>query len=814
MIKTYITLAYRNLIRNKIFSLINVLGLSIGISASLVIFLIVHYDFSFDKFEKDPARIYRVVIDISSSTTTYHVAGVQSPLPTAVKKEISGLEEVIGFHQFKGDGKVTVAKKNNEKPLVIKNQSGIIFSDNSYFRIIPYQWLAGSPQTALSQPFGVVLTAERAKTYFPATSFSAMIGKQVVYDDSITTTVSGIVNDQSENTDFIFKEFISQATIPATGLKRNYDWTNWSNISGGSQLLIKLSPTASVKNILSQLNAIAAKNDPDDKATKKNYLLQPLDDIHFSALYSNFGDHTAHKPTLYGLLTVAAFLLILACINFINLTTALSTQRAKEIGVRKTLGSSKKQLIFQFLTETFFISFISLVISILFVPVLLKIFADFIPPDLHFDLLHQPYLIAFSIILTIVVAMLAGFYPALVLSRFKPALVLKNQIYSGTNSSRKVLLRKSLTLFQFLIAQVFIMATMIAVKQIHFVLNKDMGFKKDAIITVYTPFPMNHKPNNKRFVLLNEIKQIPGIQLASLASEPPAADGWNSNNLTFTDGKKVVVTDVLTKNGDTNYLKLYNLKLLAGRNIRASDTTNDFIVNETYMHILGFQNPDELLNKQIGNRPIVGVMADFNQESLHASIKPVSFSSEIENSWQLQILLRQRDPEGNSWKTTIASIERAYKKIYPEDDFSYEFLDAGIARFYKTEQDLSRLLKWATGLTILISCMGLLGLAIFTTRNRIKEIGVRKVLGASVGQIVAILSKDFVRLVLLASFIAIPIAWWTMNKWLEDFAYKTEVNWFVFAISTLFMMGIALITLSFQTIRAASANPVESLRTE
>ena len=816
MLKNYLAVAYRNFIRNKIFSLINVLGLSIGISASLVIFLIVHYDFSFDKFENDRDHVYRVVTNLKVPGNEYHFPGVPSPMANAVTKEVSGVDEVIGFHRFNGDGKVIVEKKNNEKPLIIKSQTGIIMADESYFKLIPYQWLAGSMKTALKEPLRVVLTAERAKIYFPSTSFADMIGKKVTYDDSITVSVSGIVNDLSQNTDFIFKEFISQATIPSTGLRRNYGWDNWRNINGGTQLILRLNPKASSKNIETQIQSFEAKYSVIDKNSLRTYRLQPFEDIHFNALYSGFGDRTAHRPTLYGLLIVAAFLLLLASINFINLTTAQSTQRAKEIGVRKTLGSTVKQLIFQFLTETFLLTFISLIISILITPLLLKVFADFIPAGLHFDFLHQPYLIIFAIILTLVVSLLAGLYPAFVLSGFNPVLVLKNQAYTGKSGSRKALLRKSLTLSQFLIAQIFTMATLIAVKQIHFMMNKDLGFRKEAVINVYTPFLWNRvrKPDNKRMFLLNEIKKISGIELASLGSGAPAENGWSSDEFHYKDGKKEIVTEVNLKYGDTNYLKLYHIKLLAGRNIKASDTTNEYVINETYMHILGFQNPRDVLYKQVNNLPIVGVMGDFNQESLHAPIKPMAFSSEIGNSWELHIALKQIDTDGSSWKTTIAAIGKAYKEIFPESDFSYEFLDESIAKFYKSEQDVSGLLKWATGLAIFISCMGLLGLVMFTTNQRTKEIGVRKVLGASVAQIISILSTDFLKLVLIASIIAMPLTWWAMNKWLENFAFKTSVSWWVFALSALFMIFVALLTLAFQTIRAANANPVESLRTE
>jgi putative ABC transport system permease protein len=814
MFKTYFIVAYRNFFRNKVFSLINVLGLSIGISSALVIFLIVHYDFSFDKFEKDSKRIYRVVTTMTFSGTPIHFSGVASPLAGAVSKEVSGVKETIGFHRFHGDPKVNIHRKDGEKPFQINHQEDIIFADQSYFNMVPYQWLVGSPDISLKEPFKVVLTDTRAKIYFPSIPYSEMIGKQVVYDDSVVATVSGIVKSQTTNTDFIFKEFISQSTIPSSGLKTQYTWADWGFVRGNTQLYLKLKPGVAVGNVETQLQSILTKYDNGSKGfnTTTTYKLQPFDDIHFNSDYGIYSDRIAHKPTLYGLLAVAFFLLLLGCINFINLTTAQASQRVKEIGVRKTMGSSRGELMTQFLTETFFITFISMIISVLITPLLLKVFADFIPKDLHFNLLQQPVLIGFLLLITAIVTLLAGFYPALILSKFKPILVLKNQAHSGTTNSRKAWLRKGLTVSQFLIAQFFCMATIITVKQINYMVNKDMGFKKDAIISVYTPF-FRDRPDRRRFLLEDDIKKLPGVEKVSLGNDPPSASGWSANNMKFIDGKKEIQTDVRIKFGDTNYLNLFHIHILAGRNVQPSDTVREYLVNETYMHVLGFHNPADILNKQVSGMPIIGVISDFNQESLHAPIVPLAFTSETNLSFQIHVALKPQQSTG-SWKSTITAIQKSFKGYFPEEDFNYAFVDENIAKFYKSEQDISHLLQWSTGLAIFISCMGLLGLVMYTTNLRIKEIGIRKVLGASIGNIVGILSKDFVRLVLIASLIAIPLSWWAMNKWLENFAYKTSINWWLFALSTLFMMGIALITLSIQTIRAASANPVESLRSE
>jgi putative ABC transport system permease protein len=404
----------------------------------------------------------------------------------------------------------------------------------------------------------------------------------------------------------------------------------------------------------------------------------------------------------------------------------------------------------------------------------------------------------------------------LILSKYNPALVLKNHAYIGTSSTRKTFLRKSLTVTQFFIAQVFVIATAITVKQINYMLSKDMGFKKDAIIYFAAPFNFNNLsiPDTKRFVLLNELKSIPGIEMISNGQAPPSSTSWSMSTLTYKDGKKEIQTDVSLKDGDTNYLKLYHIKLLAGRNVEQCDTTKEYVINETYMHILGFQQPSDVLNKNINGKPIIGVMANFNQQSLHAPVKPLAFSSNCKYGYTFHIALKPQDAEGKLWKNTISRIEAAFRTIYPGEDFSYQFFDESIARFYKSEQDISRLLKWATGLAVFISCLGLLGLVIYTTNLRVKEIGVRKVLGASAGQIVSLLSKDFILLVLLAFVIAVPVAWWAMNKWLDNFVYRTTISWWIFALSGGLMIIIALITLSIQTIRSARTNPVKSLRTE
>ncbi len=541
--------------------------------------------------------------------------------------------------------------------------------------------------------------------------------------------------------------------------------------------------------------------------------------MHFSPIYGNFfnGDHQAHRPTLYSLLVVAGLLLLLACINFINLTTAQSTQRAKEIGIRKTIGSSRRQLVFQFLSETFLLTLAAVFLSILIAPLLFKMFADFIPKELHFNILAQPGILVFGVVLLAGVSLLSGLYPALVLSSYRPVQVLKSQLPTESGSSRRAWLRKTLTVGQFVIAQVFIMGTLLVSKQISYSLNKDLGFRKDAI--VYFQTNQHDTTRNRRFVLMEKLKAIPGVAMVSLSSDIPSSDGVWSSEMKYKDGKKEVNTDVELKAGDSNYLRLYEMKLLAGRGLPYSDTVNALIINETYMHTLGFRDPREALGKRVEWNderpvPVVGVVADFYEQSLHSPIKPLAICSELGNERTVSVALDPGKTGGNSLKAVIAGMKKAWSEVYPEDSFDYQFQDETLAQFYKGEQDTALLLRWATGLTVFISCLGLLGLVIYITNQRTKEIGIRKIVGASVTQIVMLLSSDFLKLVACAFLIAVPLAWWGGHSWLGNFAYQTELSWWIFLAGGLMMGGIAFVILALRTFKAATANPVESLRAE
>lgn len=814
MFTHYVKAAIRNFRRSGVFSAIHVLGLTIGISAAMVIFLIVHFEFGFDRFEPDAGRIYRVVLDARINGSEGHSAGVPAPLAAAIQREVTGVESTVPVMQFQGDATATVSVGGGtSEGEIYKKQPGIVFTNSQYFDLLPFHWLAGSSRTSLVNPFTVVLTETRAKRYFPGLSPASIVGRQLTYN-KIPVTVSGVVEDMHRQTSFKAAEFISYPTIDKTGLRSRFMMDVWNDWMIYSTLYVKIKNGYSPVGIEAQLKTILEKYDPDankDADHWQAFHLQPLKDIHFDGRYQTPGSRIAKKSVLYGLSAIAAFLLLLGCINFINLSTAQAFRRAREIGVRKTMGGSRGHLMIQFLTEACLITLIAAGVSLLLTPLLLRVFADLIPPGMSIKLMYQPAMLWFSGALVFGVSLLAGLYPAFVLSGFKPVRVLQSRVFSRSVNGDRAGLRKVLTVTQFMIAQFFVIATIVVSKQINFSLHADMGFNKDAIINFDLP---RDTATSHEKAFLRDIRSLPGVALASTGFFAPADEGVAFTNLSFNNGKAVLTPNTQIRWGDPDYIRVYQIKLIAGRDVEPSDTVREFLVNQAYAHAIGFSDARDALGKSLtwnGKQiPIVGIMKDFHDQSMRAPISPVVFGGAIGST--LHIKLRPDNAGGTLWKNTLAAMRRDYQAFYPEGTFTYRFLDETIAKFYESEQRTARLLAWATALAILISSLGLLGLVIYTTGLRTKEIGIRKVLGASVTQIVSILSVDFMRWVLIAFLIASPVAWWATHRWLEGFAYRTALNWWIFLLSGLVMIFFAFVTLSLQTIRAARANPVQALR--
>ncbi len=815
MYKNYIRIAWRSIWKHKLFSLINSIGLAIGLSASFVIGVMIYYDLTFDGFHPESDRIYRITTEFTTPEGKYYNPGVAVPLGQRLKEGMPGIDAVAPFFTTYP---LHVKKQGSDQ--VYKNPDFVIYADAGFFEIFKYKWLVGSAENVLGNPNEVVLTEARAKKYFPDRPIGEIVGNTLIYNDTIPAKITGVVANFKKRTDIVFEEFLSLKTGDRSDMTSAIADAHWNSTNSASQLFVKLSKNTSVATTRSELSKIA-KEFADPKAVAYNqtrkFHLQPLGDLHFDPNYYTFDFNRARasKPILVSLGFVALFLLLLGCINFINLNTAQATQRAKEIGIRKTLGSSKKQLVIQFLGETFMLTLFATVISFFLSLWLLKIFSDFIPEGISFQLFKEPMVIFSILFLLIIVTFLSGLYPALVLSKFRPASVLKSQfLHKGDKSS----LRKYLTVFQFVIAQAFIIGTLLVGKQLNYLMSKDMGIKTDALVHVSTPW---RTPSlDKRIRFAEKVKVLPQVGKISLSNNPPASFSTNSSYVTFFDDGKEVKTKLQFLFGDGNYLDLYGIDILAGRK-QLNDTIQEIVINESYAKLLGFNSPDETIGKTIKMNdktiPIVGVMEDFNQRSLKSKIEPMAFTGDWyrkEFSRFNTIHLALSNENRKEWPKTIAKIEGIYKNIYPDADFKVTFMDEIVKRFYQQERKTSVLLNWATGLAILISCLGLLGLVIHTTERRTKEIGIRKVLGASVLQLNLLLSSEFLGLVGIAFLIAAPIAYWGLTNWLEDFAYKTTMSWWVFLISGLAMVIISILIMGIKTLSAANSNPVESLKTE
>ena len=816
MIRNYLKIAWRNLLRHKMFSVINIISLAIGFSASFVIGLMVYHDLTFDKFHEDADLIYRVTTRFETPDGTFNNSGVTVPLKTAAKERMSGIDVASSMYLA-----YVMSVENPDIKNKFKNPEHITYSDADYFDIFKYNWLAGSRHQVFKNPNEVVLTDARASKYFPDTAFDEVVGKTLVYNDSVLVNVVGVVQNFRERSDFKFQEFLSEETAKQLdGSNTQVLEQQWDNTNSASQLFLKLEPDTKLTDIQAQLNVLAEDNRSEFQikyGQKRLFSLQSLNDMHFSEDMGifNFTEYSASKRILWGLAAIALFILLLGIINFINLTTAQSNQRSKEIGIRKTLGSSKKQIISQFMGETFLLTLISAIVSIGLAYFLLKAFSDFTPEGLVFSTFKEPWILALSVLLVVIVTILAGIYPSLILTRFKPISVIKNQQGSVNGKPN---LRRFLTVFQFAIAQVFIISTILVGKQIKFMMNKDMGIDTESVVYINTPWNANTLDKVTR--LGQTYVQMPQVSEVSLASNPPASFSTNTNISTFFRDDIEVQVPLQMLFGDTNYANLYDMKLLAGRD-RLNDTIKELVVNEAYVKALGFESPSEAISKQVNLSDeaysIVGVVKDFNQRSLKEGIEPMGILGDLNRDRFFRfktIHLRLNASEGDELSETLARLESDYKMVYPDSDFQLNFMDETIERFYKQERSFSKLLNWAMGLSVLISCLGLLGLVIYTTERRTKEIGIRKVLGATLAQLNVLLCKDFLILVLIAFVIAAPLAWWGMSNWLQDFAFKTNLSWWIFAASGMGMIAIALLIMSLKTVSTALKNPVNSLRTE
>jgi putative ABC transport system permease protein len=806
MIKNYLKIAWRNIIRNRIYTAINVLGLALGVCACIVIYAIVSYELSFDTFHPGKERIYRIMGDATESTgEKLHWSKLPMPVSQTARDELSGLDAITAVRPYN----VKISLPDGNRGAKQFDNSGTVIAEQQYFTIFKYDWLAGNSAIALNNPFTVVLTESKAQQYFGNVPPDKIIGRQVIYDDSLRVTVSGIVKDWTKNTDLAFTDFISFGTIKNSFLKNSANPDSWKEDDMSTWVFVKLSAGTAPAWVNARLAGLIKRH--ADPKMKLSPWLEPLSDIHFNADVIENPIRTAHMPTLYSLMAIALFILVLAVINFINLSTAQSIRRAKEVGVRKVLGSSYTSLIFQFLTETLVLTFFAVMLAVLFVKPVLAAFRSFIPVGVKFHF-FDPSTCIFLLLITVTTALLAGLYPAKVLSASLPALSLKGE--GAQRGGEKWLLRKGLIVFQFTVSLVFIIGTIVISNQLKFTRSKDLGFNADAIVTVGTPWGDSL---SKIKVLVTKIKQVAGISKVALEWTPPMTKNGRGMRLKF-KSTDIRETGVAQMAGNEDIIPLYQIKLLAGRNLLHSDSAKEFVINETLSRLMGCKKPDDAIGKMLywNNKlyPVVGVAADFHSSSFHDPITPLCIVNRPDREGELAIKLAAKGKQADAISATLAQIKKAWKQVYPEATFDYKFYDESIALLYEKDQQTATLMNTAMAITIFISCIGLFGLVLFTAEKRAKEISIRKILGASAANIALMLSADFVLLVIASLFIASPIAWYFMNQWLQGFAYRINISVWVFILAGTGAILIALITVSFQAVKAAVMNPVRSLKSE
>jgi putative ABC transport system permease protein len=806
MLLNFLKLTLRLLWRNRIFTLLNVLGLSIGLSAAWIMYQYTSYEFSYDTGHENAGRMYRVssrfLMDGSESGNT------GTPMPLAKHApEIPGVELAIPVFE---QGMSSVLPENGT---VVESPKNLVATSSQYFQFVRYQWLAGNPATAMTQPDQVVLTKSRAARYFPGLTPEQVTGRMLTYNDTLVYRVSGVVADLGYPSHFTGQEFRRWKPEKIVG-------EAWGGVSSNNELFLLLAENASPSDVLDRINRLSDDNSREKLAQwnmKRWHVLIPVSDIHFAGDYGGSA-RTANKKVLFVLSGIAGFLLLLACINYINLATAQIPQRAREIGIRKTLGSSRGAILRDFLGETMLVTSLAAAFSVVLTRAFFHFYADMLPEEV-LKYAQPEQTVQFLAGLVLAVSLVSGIYPAWLTMRAQPVQVLRGHTDTRRGSGG-ITLRKSLIVFQFGIAQLFIAGAVIVGQQLHFLLHKDLGFEREAVVLVEVPWKLTLQPEykEKHFTLAEEWKKLPGVATVALG-EPLFSGSYSSNTHTRVNEKgEEVMRNLYRKYADPGVIPLYNVPLLAGRNLRMSDTVQEYVINETAVKEFGFASPQAAVGqflKEAGSDfavPVVGVVADFHTLSFSEKIEPVAFMCNKEGLENLNIKLASRRPA--DWQPVLRDLEAGWKAFYPSEPFKYSFYDETLKATYESETGMARIINLATGVALLISCLGLFGLAAFMARRRTKEIGIRKVMGASVASVLRLLSGDFLLLVLVAFALSAPVAWYLSQQWLEHYTYRIEIQWWMFAATGLAAAGMSLLTISFQSLRAALANPVDTLRNE
>lgn len=811
MFSSYFKMAIRSLSAHKGTAIINVSGLVIGIASALVILAVIRFEISFDTFHTNADRTYRMV-RVSGDDMSEFRTGISFPVPGAMKAEISSLADIVSM-EYMGGVNVDLLDASGTSVRKFREESGCVLVEQGFFRVFDFngtgfKWIAGNPESALKEPFSVVLTKTMARKYFGDAN---PVGETLRFQKKYDCKITGVIEDLPPNTDFPFTLLISYSTLLTLAGEEGLN--DWHSVNDSHHTYIVLEPGASKSDMEAKIAAVHAAHTPKELHEFRHYLLQELGDVHHEARFGNYKRRTISKETLLGLALIGIFLIFAASINYINLATAQSFLRAKEIGLRKVMGSSRKMLVFQFLSETFLLVVIAGVIAMAVSQILSVQLHALLNLPAEGVVFLDPFMVLSWLGIIVVVTLFSGFYPSMVISKFNSVDAIKTKF--STQSHSGVNLRKVLVVAQFTITQILVVGTFIVVGQMRFFQNQDMGFNKEAILTAR----ISDMDAGTRRVLEHRLRSQPFVSDVSFSFTLPAGV---TRNRAYRD---IGLPDALSMDDylvyeyaaiDTNYLNLYQIPLLAGRNLFPHDTTGNIIINQTLAKNLGFMTPAEAIDQELkmgpGNVRVVGVIKDYYSNSLKQDAVNLVMLIREENYSTLSIKLNIQ--EGTSLPEMVKSIEDIWATTYPEFIFSYQFLDDNINDYYAQEQKFAKLFQVFSLVFLLIGCLGLYGLISFVVNRKGREVAIRKVFGATLSDILTMFSMEYVRLIALSFVIAVPVTYYLVNEWLSNFANHIQLHWWFFVIPGMVVLLIALVVVVTRSVGTAHANPVDKLKYE
>lgn len=809
MVKNYIRIVFRTFLRNRNYTIINTLGLSLGISMCMIIFLIISYEVRFDRFHTKSDRIYRIVMEDKQPEGTEYSGVTPYPLTKAFRNDFAEVPLVTQLH-YEGDA---YAKVGAEK----LNVEQVLFADSLFFDVFDFKVLSGNPRVELGEPGKAFLTESLA-----ARMFAGRQPTTIRINNELDLDVAGIIADPPPNSHISFSMVISMPSL-SSAFVADMPIDEWG-LSASGYVYIVLPDQVAKGQLEERFRPFISKYMSAEDAARKSLHLQPLSSIHFDEQFTNNPGEAenAVRSNLIVLGAIGVFILAIACVNFVNLSTAMAVRKSKEIGIRKTLGAGRGQLTRYFLGETFVLTLFSILLSLCVCEWMLPWVNNFLNKSLELDLINDIQFTGFLIGLLLITSLLAGLYPSLFLARLNPIAILKNKTAVSQNSGSS--LRKVLVAFQFFIAQGLVVGTLIISDQMEFIRSKPLGFEKDAIVNL----PIQNPDKATFEKLRSRLEAHSSIASVTFALGAPTSD----NNVTTSyslaeEGTLSRKFFMNLKPVDRFYIDLYNIQLLAGRTFTESDEKASdfglpsdqqrftFIVNESTASQLGFEKAEDIVGKKIKvgvndvTGEIIGVVKDFHVSSLRNELGPVVMMSLPQFYYDAGIKVN-----GGQVKESMAFLEDVWKDMFPDNVFEYRFLDEQIAKSYEEEQRTFTLFKVFSGMTLFIACLGLYGLVSFMASQKLKEVGIRKVLGASVNQIILLFSKEFVALILIAFVVAAPLMWYAMSEWLSGFAYQSGISWHAFAIAVVATLMVALLTVGYKALKAATLNPVDTLRNE